>query len=81
VAYPCMCVFCGRKEEPLHNHVCNNCLTKANSLGTIRELQEKSRVLLEALEAAHGYLVMMGTDHADHVRKITRSAILQAKGQ
>ena len=31
--------------------------------------------LLEALLAAHGYLVMMGTDHADHIRGVVRDAI------
>lgn len=37
--------------------------------------------LLEALEAAHGYLVMMGTDHADHIRGVCRAAIAKAKGK
>lgn len=36
--------------------------------------------LLAALEAAHGYLVMMGTDHADNIRSICRAAIFKAKG-
>ena len=36
--------------------------------------------LLEALEAAHGYLVMMGTDHADHIRGVCRAAIAKATG-
>jgi len=36
--------------------------------------------LLEALEAAHGYLVMMGTDHADHIRGVCRAAIAKVKG-
>lgn len=36
--------------------------------------------LLEALEAAHGYLVMMGTDHADNIRGVCRAAIAKVKG-
>ena len=31
--------------------------------------------LLEALLAAHCYLAMMGTDHADHIRSVIRAAI------
>lgn len=37
--------------------------------------------LLEALEAAHGYLVMMGTDHADHIRSVCRAAMAKARGE
>lgn len=37
--------------------------------------------LLAALEAAHGYLVMMGTDHADHIRSVCLAAILKAQGK
>ncbi len=37
--------------------------------------------LLAALEAAHGYLVMFGTDHGDHIRSVCRAAIAKAKGQ
>lgn len=37
--------------------------------------------LLAALDAAHGYLVMMGTDHADHIRSVCRSAMAKARGQ
>lgn len=37
--------------------------------------------LLAALEAAHGYLVMMGTDHADHIRSVCRAAMAKARGQ
>ena len=37
--------------------------------------------LLEALLAAHSYLVMMGTDHANHIRSICRAAIAKAKGE
>lgn len=37
--------------------------------------------LLAALEAAHGYLVMMGTDHANHVRSICMKAIIKAQGK
>lgn len=37
--------------------------------------------LLEALEAAHGYLVMFGTDHGDHIRGVCRAAIAKAKGK
>lgn len=36
--------------------------------------------LLAALEAAHGYLVIFGTDQLDHVRSVCRDAIAKAKG-
>lgn len=36
--------------------------------------------LLAALESAHGYLVMMGTDHADHIRSVCRAAMKKARG-
>lgn len=37
--------------------------------------------LLEALEAAHGWLVLVGTDHLEPVRARCRAAIAKAKGQ
>ena len=37
--------------------------------------------LLAALEAAHGYLVMFGTDHGDHIRSVCRAAIAKARDQ
>lgn len=37
--------------------------------------------LLAALEAAHGYLVLFGTDQLDHVRSVCRAAIAKAKGK
>lgn len=44
-----------------------------------RRLAAAAPDLLAALEAAHGYLVMMGTDHADHIRSVCRAAIFKAK--
>lgn len=35
--------------------------------------------MLASLEAAHGYLVMMGTDHADHIRGAIRATIAKAR--
>lgn len=37
--------------------------------------------LLAALEAAHGYLVIFGTDQLEHVRSVCRAAIAKAKGE
>lgn len=50
---------------------------------TLANMQLKAAApdLLAALEAAHGYLVMMGTDHADHIRSVCRAAMAKARGE
>lgn len=47
----------------------------------VERLRAAAPDLLAALEAAHGYLVMFGTDHGDHIRSVCRAAIAKAKGQ
>ena len=68
------CPQCGRVD--LDAHMC----WRVGHLPRrdIATTEQVVRDLLAALEAAHGYLVIFGTDHGDRIRSVCRAAIAKA---